>query len=103
MNFNNVDFVVLSTCSVLQQYSYNDDFWDIIKAFKLSGVKSIMYSLWKIDDEATASLLECFYRFWSEGHTKRESLEKAKHYIRSFEKWKDPRYWASFVLIDSTE
>lgn len=103
MKLNSVDFVVLSTCSVLQKYSYNDNYWDIIKAFKLSGVKSIMYSLWKVDDEATSALLSYFYKYWADGHTKFESLEMAKLYVRSFEKWKDPRYWASFVLLDSIE
>ena len=103
MNLNSIDLVVLSTCSVLKGKQQYDRTWNLITAFKLAGVKSVMFSIWNVDDEATATLMAVFYRNWISGMRKTTALEKAKHYIRSHEKWKDPKYWASFVLIDSTE
>ena len=103
MNLKNIDLVVLSTCSVLKGQQHYDRTWNLITAFKLAGVKSIMFSLWNVSDEATASLMAEFYKNWISGMKKNVALEEAKRYIRSFEKWEDPRYWASFVLLDSTE
>ncbi len=103
MNFMNIDLVVLSTCSVLRGKQHYDRTWNLITALKLAGVKSIMFSLWNVSDEATASLMAEFYKNWISGMKKNVALDEAKRYIRSFEKWKDPRYWASFVLLDSTE
>lgn len=103
MNLKNVDLVVLSTCSVLRGKQHYDRIWNLITALKLAGVKSIMYSLWNVSDEATASLMAEFYKNWISGMKKNLALEEAKRYIRSFEKWKDPKYWASFVIVDSTE
>lgn len=103
MNLKNIDLVVLSTCSVLRGQQHYDRTWNLITAFKLAGVKSIMFSLWNVSDEATASLMAEFYKNWISGMNKNVALEEAKRYIRSFEKWKDPKYWASFVLLDSTE
>ena len=103
MNFKNIDLVVLSTCSVLRGKRHYDRTWNLITALKLAGVKSIMFSLWNVSDEATASLMAEFYKNWISGMKKNVALEEAKRYIRSFEKWKDPKYWASFVLLDSTE
>ena len=103
MKLKNVDFVVLSTCNMLNGKQDYDLTWNMIYAFKLAGVKSIMYSMWSVDDESTVSLMVEFYRNWISGMTKNTALEKAKRYVRSHEKWNNPKYWAAFVLIDSIE
>ena len=61
-------------------------------------------SLWEVDDEATCLLMTEFYKNWiGEGKNKHDALELAKQYVRSHKEkgWDNPKYWASFVLIDA--
>ena len=59
-------------------------------------------SLDKVDDKATRTLMVEFYRNLVNGKSKRESLKEAQHYLRKVEKGKydDPKYWASFIMLD---
>ena len=75
------------------------------KAFKMAGVKAIFSPLWNVDDEATAFLMVEFYRQFVGGYSLIESLEYAKNSVRKHKEksWDNPKYWASFVLIDAIE
>lgn len=42
-----------------------------------------------------------FYKQLISGNSKHSSLEIAKQKVRSQDKWKDPRYWAAFILLDA--
>jgi CHAT domain-containing protein len=59
-------------------------------------------SLDKVDDEATRTLMVEFYRNLLNGKTKRQSLQEAQQYLRKVEngKYDEPKYWASFIMLD---
>jgi CHAT domain-containing protein len=56
-------------------------------------------SLWKVDDAATAALMNQFYRGWTGAVTKAEALKQAQLGILADQKKEHPYYWAAFSLI----
>ena len=72
------------------------------RGFKRAGAKTVLMSLWKVDDEATKILMVEFYRNLMSGKTKHQSLKDAQKYLRQIDngKYDKPEYWASFIMLD---
>ena len=66
-----------------------------------AGVRSVLASLWAIDDAATVTLVTEFYRGWGDaGVSKAEALRTAQQaLISAGGKYAHPAYWAPFILI----
>ena len=103
MDLSGLDLVVLSACETGKGNITSDGVFGLQRAFKKAGAQSIIMSLWKVDDEATKELMSQFYSNWMEGMSKHEALEAAKKSVRDTPKWRDPKYWAAFILLDATE
>jgi CHAT domain-containing protein len=57
------DLVVLSACeSGLGRYAGGEGYLGFAQAFFVKGARSLVLSLWKVDDVATALLMERFYQ-----------------------------------------
>ncbi len=64
------------------------------------GAKSTLASLWLVNDEATALLMEKFYQELAKGNiTKAEALRRAQVAILQLEQFHDPYFWSAFVLV----
>ncbi|MDJ0575121.1 MAG: CHAT domain-containing protein [Xenococcaceae cyanobacterium MO_234.B1] len=64
------------------------------------GAKSTLASLWLVNDEATALLMEKFYQELAKGKvTKAEALRRAQVAILQSEQFHDPYFWSAFVLV----
>lgn len=98
LNLQNVNLVVLSACkSGLGEVS-RDGVYGLQRAFKKAGVKSIVMSLWAIDDSVTQDFMIHFYKGLASGLSKVKALLQAKMLIR--EKYPHSNDWAAFVLLD---
>ena len=98
LNLQNVNLVVLSACkSGLGEVS-RDGVYGLQRAFKKAGVKSIVMSLWAIDDSVTQDFMVYFYKGLASGLSKAKALLQAKMLIR--EKYPHSNDWAAFVLLD---
>lgn len=107
-DLSKLSLLVLSTCQKgadEELLTTCDSHWNMVKAFKLAGTKTILHALWSIEDESTAILMTNFYKNIVDGYNLIKALELAKQSIRSHTEkgWNDPKYWASFVLIDAFE
>ena len=73
-------------------------------AFNYAGSESILTSLWKIDEQSSAKIIENFYTYIKRGLPKDEALQKAKlDYIATAQgRTIHPQYWAGLVLIGDT-
>ena len=71
----------------------------IAHAFMSAGARSVLASLWAIDDEATLEFMRSFYSHLVQGKSASESLNQARKDLRESDKYSDVRYWAPFVLI----
>lgn len=101
MNLSNTQLVVLSACETgLGDIKGNEGVYGLQRAFRIAGAKNILMSLWKVDDQVTEKLLTEFYTNWLERKLPmRESLEKAQAWLHGQELYRNPYYWAGFVLI----
>lgn len=102
LDLSKVDIVVLSACESGLGDIENSGVYGLQRGFKKSGANTILMSLDKVDDKATKILMVEFYRNMVNGKTKLQSLKAAQKYLRQYEngKYKDPKYWASFILLD---
>lgn len=101
LDLSNADMVILSACQTGIGDIGQDGIYGLQRAFKMAGAKSMIVSLWKISDEATAFMMKNFYQNRYILHmSKHEAFQAAQRAMRNTEKWKSPRYWSAFVLID---
>jgi len=64
-----------------------------------AGASTVVASLWKVDDEATAELMKRFYGNLLQGRmTPAAALRAAQNSIRQEPQWHAPHYWAAFTL-----
>lgn len=106
MDFSNTNLAVLSACDTgLGILDDVDGIYGLQRGFKMAGVESLIMSLWKVDDEATKILMVEFYKNLMSGKTKLQSLRDAQKYLRQVEggKYDEPKYWASFILLDGLD
>ena len=102
LNLRGLDLVVLSACESALGDIDNGGVYGLQRGFKKGGANTILMSLDKVDDEATRILMVEFYRNLMNGKTKHQSLQEAQKHLRQVEngKYDDPKYWASFIMLD---
>ena len=105
LNLKRLDLVVLSACESALGDVNNGGVYGLQRGFKKAGANTILMSLDKVDDEATRILMVEFYRNLMNGKTKLQSLQKAQQHLRQVEsgKYDDPKYWASFIMLDGLD
>lgn len=101
------NMVVLSACDTGNGFYENGEgVISLSRAFNYAGVPCTVMSLWKVDDEATATIMTFFYKHLSQGETKDEALKNAKlDYLNAIEDplLKHPYYWSGFVVTGNTD
>ena len=92
------DLVVLSSCdSSLGKDLSSEGIIGLPRAFLRAGAKSVIATLWKVDDEATAKLMTHFYAHLRQGEGPASALRNAQLQLSRNEQWSHPYYWAAFV------
>ncbi len=95
----NADLVTLSACETgLGEINQGDDVIGLTRGFLYAGAQSIVASLWKVDDMATAYLMKQFYSNL-QSQNKREALRQAQ--IKTMKQFPQPYFWSSFQIIGS--
>ena len=98
----NADLVTLSACRTgLGKLVNGEGVLGLTRAFLYAGTRSVLASLWNVNDTATAQLMTAFYRNLKRGLSKDEALRQAKLELLHGKQpsWRHPYFWASFVLI----
>jgi CHAT domain-containing protein len=95
-----VNLVVLSACRTgLGKDVRGEGLLGLTRGFMYAGATSVVASLWKVDDEATAELMKQFYsNLLQKGMTPAAALSAAQNSIRQRPEWRAPYYWAAFTL-----
>ncbi len=97
----NAELVVLSACDTAQGKITGDGVVGLSRAIISAGVPSVLVSLWKVDDNATAFLMREFYQNWQKSPDKAQALRQAM--LTTKQKYPHPTYWAAFTLIGEAE
>ncbi|KAL9965044.1 hypothetical protein ACROYT_G028771, partial [Oculina patagonica] len=91
--------VVLSCCHSGRGEIKAEGVVGIARAFLGAGARSVLVSLWAIDDEATLEFMKSFYQHLAEGRSAGEALNRAMKCMRDSDEFSEVKYWAPFVLI----
>lgn len=125
MDLTGVDFVVLSACQTAKGDIYDEGAAGLIRGLKMAGVKTIIASLWSVDDASTSLFMKEFYKRMSAGESRHKAFVEARDLVatqslkvpyRKFSARKlardkkvsyrerppfsEPYYWAPFIIID---
>lgn len=94
----NADLVVLSACQTGKGgLERTEGILGLPRVFFYAGAKSVLLTLWRISDRATAKFMNYFYQSLSKGNDKAQALRLAKiKMINS--NFSHPYYWAAFIL-----
>lgn len=102
----NADMVTLSACQTgIGKLQKGQGMMSLSKGFFYAGAKSLVNTLWKINDKNSVKLMEFFYEGLSEGLSKKEALRDAKlKYLSSTDDnlLRHPYYWSAFVVSGDT-
>ena len=91
--------VVLSCCHSGRGHIKAEGIVGIARAFLASGARSVLVSLWAVDDDATMQLMKWFYESLVCGKSASESLHNAMKLMREDPKYSEVRQWAPFMLV----
>ena len=91
--------VVLSCCHSAEGEIKAEGVVGIARAFLGAGARSVLVSLWAIDDEATMEFMKHFYGELVKAKKASEALHGAMNCIRESQQFREVNYWAPFVLI----
>lgn len=102
LDLSNTNLVVLSACETAKgKVDDIDGVLGLQRGFKKAGVNTIVMSLWKVPDQATSIMMTSFYEHLLQGKDSRTSLKEAQKYLMNQnDGYKNPYYWAAFVVLD---
>jgi CHAT domain-containing protein/Tfp pilus assembly protein PilF len=95
------ELVVLSACQTgLGKDIKGEGLIGLARGFMYAGAPRIVTSLWKVDDRATSELMKRFYQgmLGPEALRPAAALRQAQLTIWKQKQWREPYYWAAFVL-----
>ena len=108
LDLKKTQLVILSACETGSGRLINEEgIISLSRAFSYAGCKSVITSLWKADDEATAFIARRVHKYLEKGLRKDDALQRAKlDYLENDKieaRFKTPGYWAHLVLIGSNQ
>lgn len=99
----NARLAVLSACeSGIGSLNKGEGVFSIARGFALTGVPSVVMTLWNVPDKIASGLMQDMYvEFIDNGLTINRALEKAKrdYLAQSDSYFAHPYYWASFIHL----
>lgn len=94
------DLVTLSACDTgVGRLQGQEGISNLVRSFFLAGARSVVASLWQVDDSSTGVLMKRFYSYLAESEDKGNALRRAKlDLIRQYKQDAWPYFWAGFTL-----
>ncbi|WP_414529433.1 CHAT domain-containing protein [Nodularia chucula] len=96
------DLVVLSACETGLGGNINGEgLVGLTRGLMYAGAERLAVSLWKVDDNATAQLMQKFYqRMLQNGEAPNVALRQAQLQMweQKEDKWRNPYFWSGFIV-----
>ncbi len=102
LDLRHCELATLSGCETgLSLSGGGDEQLGLGRAFLASGARSLMISLWPVEDQATNQLMQAFYQRLLRGESKMQALRAAQCSLLHSDvpAYRHPYYWAAFRLV----
>lgn len=100
LDLRGLSLAVLSACQTGLGELKEDGVFGLQRGFKKAGARTLLMSLWSVDDAATQVMMSHFYRALVSGQDRLQAFHTAQAALRSTPHFASPFYWASFVMLD---
>lgn len=100
LDMHSCELVVVGACNTALGRVSQDGVIGLQSAFKKAGAKTLLLTLWSVNDRATSYFMQQFYTYLSRGKSKYESFNRARQDMIKSKDFSDPVYWAPFILLD---
>jgi CHAT domain-containing protein len=100
LDLRGTPLVVLSACETgVGEAVSGAGVFGLRRAFQEAGAATLVLSLWKVHDEATAEIMRLFYEELKRGTGRAAALRKAQLALRKeHPEWRHPFYWSAFIV-----
>jgi len=99
---NQKELVVLSACRTsLGEHKQGEGTFNLTRGFINSGARSVIATLWDVNEKSSADIISKFYENAMDGHTKSDALRNAKlSYLtdNANTSLASPYYWSALVV-----
>ena len=75
-----------------------DELWGFTRSFLAAGSRTLLVSLWPVEDETTSRLMARFYQRLREDGA-RTALRGAQLELLAEPRTRDPFFWAAFNMV----
>ena len=99
LNLRGTRLVVMSACETgVGDVANGEGVYGLRRAFVMAGAESQLMSLWKVDDQGTAELMQRYYERLLDGEGRSEALRQVQLEFLEAPAYQHPYYWASFLF-----
>lgn len=99
---NQKELVVLSACKTsVGEYKKGEGTFSITRGFIKAGVKSVLSTLWDVNEKSSSEIVSSFYKNLEESQFKSEALRNSKlAYLKQHQNTSEasPYYWSGFTI-----
>jgi len=92
------DQITLSCCSTgMNVVGAGDEIIGLTRGLLFAGARSLLLSLWDVNDSSTADFMTAFYSRFFNQHNRASAFQGAMQELKR--RYPHPYYWAPFVLV----
>ncbi len=106
LNLSETELVVLSACSTVKgMIDYSEGVYGLVRAFKIAGARSVLMTLWSVDDKQSRDFMVEFYAEWLSKPSGSDDpaialREVKRQYINKKDPvLSEPRVWGPYVIV----
>lgn len=100
LDLSGTSMVTLSACNTAlgdtQDLGYVSS---LAEAFWIAGSRSVVATLWSVEDNSTSDLMSRFYTELKQGRSRAQALRDAQRAVMDNPNYKHPYYWSGFILF----
>lgn len=102
----NAKMVILSSCNTGSGVLHSGEgILSLARGFVYSGSKSVVMSMWEIDDRSGAEIVKSYYKYLKKGASKSNALRKARiSYLKNADMLRShPYFWSTLVIYGNND